>query len=107
MLGNGKGRLKNKLVCSFLCYEHIWDVISPALPYKWRQELGELSLVVPIPKGTRAKGLDVVVGKKKLSLGLKGQDKILDGELFKEIKVEDSTWTVGSSIAYNICSHEA
>jgi len=32
--------------------------------------------------------------KKKLSVGLKGQDSIMDGELCKEIKVEDSTWTV-------------
>jgi hypothetical protein len=66
-----------------------------ALPYKWRQELGEVDLVVPVPKGTRAKQLDIVIQKKKLSVGLKGQDKILDGELCKEIKVEDSTWTLG------------
>jgi hypothetical protein len=48
-----------------------------------------------VPKGTRAKDLNIVVEKKKLSVGLKGQDKILDGELCKEIKLEDSTWTVG------------
>jgi len=33
--------------------------------------------------------------KKKLSVGLKGKDPILDGELCKDIKIEDSTWTVG------------
>jgi hypothetical protein len=65
------------------------------LPYTWRQELGDLDLVVPVPKGTRARDLAIVIAKKKLSVGLKGKDKILDGELCQEIKLEDSTWTVG------------
>ena len=66
-----------------------------ALPYKWTQELGDVDVVVPVPVGTRGKDLAIVIQKKKLSVGLKGQDKILDGELCQEIKVEDSTWTVG------------
>ncbi|KAF9457451.1 nuclear movement protein nudC [Collybia nuda] len=65
-----------------------------ALPYTWTQELGELDVVIPVPKGTRAKDLVVVLQKKKLSVGLKGQDQILGGELCREIKVEDSTWTL-------------
>ncbi|RDB28616.1 Nuclear movement protein nudC [Hypsizygus marmoreus] len=68
-----------------------------ALPYTWSQELGEVDVVIPVPKGTRARDLVIVLQKKKLSVGLKGQDKILDGELCKEIKVEDSTWTVQDS----------
>lgn len=70
---------------------------SQALPYSWRQELVDVDLIVPIPKGTRAKGLDVVIAKKKLKVGLKGQEPILEGELSKEIKVDDSTWTIGTS----------
>lgn len=53
-----------------------------------------MDIVVPVPKGTRGKDLSVVIQKKKFSVGLKGQDKILDGELCKEIKVDDSTWTL-------------
>ncbi|KAG8219762.1 nuclear movement protein nudC [Butyriboletus roseoflavus] len=64
------------------------------LPYTWRQELGEVDIVVPVPKPTRAKDLAITIQKKKLSVGLKGKDNILDGELCKEIKVEDSTWTL-------------
>jgi CS domain len=64
------------------------------LPYTWRQELGEVDVVVPVPLGTRGKDLQVVMEKKKLSVGLKGKDKILDGVLCKDIKVEDSTWTL-------------
>jgi len=64
--------------------------------------LGELDLVVPVPKGTRGKQLDIVIQKKKLSVGVKGHDKILDGELCKEIKVEDSTWTLEDQEAVHI-----
>jgi len=65
-----------------------------ALPYQWRQELGDVDVTVPVPKGTRAKDLVVKISKKALSVGLKGQEKILEGELCKDIKVEDSTWTL-------------
>jgi len=65
-----------------------------ALPYSWTQELGELDITVPVPQGTRGADLAVVIQKKKLRLALKGSDPILDGELCKEIKVEDSTWTI-------------
>jgi hypothetical protein len=47
-----------------------------------------------VPQGTRGKDLHVVINKKKLNLGLKGHEPIMAGELCKEIKVEDSTWTV-------------
>ena len=39
--------------------------------------------------------MNVKILKKKLSVGLKGKEPILDGELCKEIKIEESTWTVG------------
>ncbi|KAK0478210.1 nuclear movement protein nudC [Armillaria novae-zelandiae] len=72
------------------------------LPYTWTQELTELDLVVPVPKGTRARDLLVVIQKKKLSVGLKGKEKILDGELCKEIKVDDSTWTLQDNEAVHV-----
>ncbi|KAL5519064.1 hypothetical protein ACEPAH_747 [Sanghuangporus vaninii] len=65
-----------------------------ALPYRWQQQLGDVDITVPVPKGTRARDLNVVIGKKKLTVGLKGREPIMDGELCKEIKVEDSTWTL-------------
>ncbi|KAI6136594.1 nuclear movement protein nudC [Pisolithus sp. B1] len=54
-----------------------------ALPYRWTQELGDVDITVPVPKGTRGRDLVVVIQKKKLS-----------ADLCKEIKVEDSTWTL-------------
>jgi len=50
--------------------------------------------VVPVPKGTRARDLVVVISKKKLSVGFKGKEPILVGDLCQDIKVEDSTWTL-------------
>ncbi|KAG5724656.1 hypothetical protein E4T56_gene3695 [Termitomyces sp. T112] len=65
-----------------------------ALPYKWTQLLGEVDITVPVPNGTKARDLVVAISKKKLSVGLKGKEKILDGELCMDVKVEESTWTL-------------
>ncbi|KAH9837201.1 nuclear movement protein nudC [Rhodofomes roseus] len=73
-----------------------------ALPYKWRQELGEVDFVVPVPKGTRGRDLNIVLHKKKLSVGFKGKEPIMAGELCKEIKVEDSTWTLEDQEAVHV-----
>ncbi len=38
----------------------------------------QVSVSVPVPPGTKAKALDVVVGKTRLKVGLKGQPPIID-----------------------------
>jgi len=73
-----------------------------ALPYRWKQELGEVDIIVPVPKGTRGKDVLVVIQKQKLSVGLKGQDKIMEGQLCREIKVDESTWTIQDQEAIHI-----
>ncbi|KAF8272902.1 nuclear movement protein nudC [Lactarius quietus] len=65
-----------------------------ALPYSWKQTLPDVDVVVPVPKGTRARDLMVVIKKKKLTVGLKGKDPIMAGDLCQDIKVEESTWTL-------------
>ncbi|KAI0735083.1 nuclear movement protein nudC [Earliella scabrosa] len=65
-----------------------------ALPYRWAQQLGDVDITVPVPKGTRARDLNVVIQKKKLSVGFKGKEPIMAGELCKEIKLDESTWTL-------------
>ena len=63
--------------------------------YKWSQTLEEVTINVPLPDGTEARNLDVKMQSKKLSIGIKGQpNKIIDGELPKKIKVDDSLWSV-------------
>lgn len=63
--------------------------------------------MVPVPKGTRARDLSVVIQKKKLSVGLKGQEPILAGELCKEIKLDDSTWTLSKLLSTLLTSQSA
>lgn len=69
-------------------------MIMSALPYTWKQQLAEVDIEVPVPKGTRGKDLNVIIQRKKLSVGLKGQEPIMSGELCKDIKIEESTWTI-------------
>ncbi|KZT30595.1 CS-domain-containing protein [Neolentinus lepideus HHB14362 ss-1] len=73
-----------------------------ALPYTWKQELGEVDIVILVPKGTRARDVIVAITKNELSMGLKGKDRIMDGQLCKEIKVEESTWTIEDQSAVHI-----
>lgn len=62
--------------------------------YRWTQTLSEIELRVPIPRNLKIKARDVVIDfeKKHLKLGLKGFPPIIDGELYNNIKVEESCW---------------
>ncbi|KAH9440461.1 hypothetical protein Pst134EB_031073 [Puccinia striiformis f. sp. tritici] len=64
------------------------------LPFTWKQTLQDLTLNIPVPPGTKARDLVVEIKKTKLKVGLKGKEPILDGTLCKEIKQEESTWTL-------------
>jgi len=69
-------------------------VEQAALPYKWTQTLEYVDLVIPVPPGTRARDLLVKIDRKKLTAGLKGKEPFISGELFKDVKVDDSTWSL-------------
>ncbi len=65
--------------------------------YKWAQTLEELTVYIALPDLTAAKQLDVKIQSKKLVVAIKGQpDKIIDGELNKKVKTDDSFWSVES-----------
>ncbi|SNX84337.1 probable nudC protein [Melanopsichium pennsylvanicum] len=65
-----------------------------ALPYTWKQQLDAVQVSIPVPSGTKGRDLVVELKKRKIRVGLKGKVAILDGELAKDIKEEDSTWTI-------------
>ncbi|KTW30496.1 uncharacterized protein T551_01779 [Pneumocystis jirovecii RU7] len=63
--------------------------------YQWMQTLGELEVRLPVPHGTRGRDLDVVLEKKKIKVSLRKGELLLEGELSREIKIEESAWTLG------------
>ncbi|TKY85737.1 hypothetical protein EX895_005277 [Sporisorium graminicola] len=65
-----------------------------ALPYTWKQQLDIVEISVPVPQGTKSRDLTIELKKRKIKVALKGKDAILEGELAKDIKEEDSTWTI-------------
>lgn len=62
--------------------------------YRWTQNLGDVTVEVPVPEGTRGKMCTVVIKKQGIVVGLKGADPILEGKLYSPINMEDSTWSI-------------
>ncbi|OLL24038.1 Nuclear movement protein nudC [Neolecta irregularis DAH-3] len=65
-----------------------------ALPYKWNQTLADVDITASVPSGTRGKQLNIEIKKRSISVGPSGQTPILSGNLFADIKVEESTWSI-------------
>lgn len=70
--------------------------------YSWTQTLSEVYTTIPVPKGTKSRGLTVDIKKKRLFVGLKGQTPILDGELYEAVKTEDCFWSIEDGNSVNI-----
>ncbi len=64
-----------------------------ALPYVWRQTLGDVDVTFQVPQGTRGRDLKISIGSQKLSVIL-GKEELAVGTLSAPIRADDSTWTL-------------
>ncbi|PIA64530.1 hypothetical protein AQUCO_00100186v1 [Aquilegia coerulea] len=62
--------------------------------YSWTQTLHEATISVPLPLGTTSRFVVCDIKKDRVTIGLKGQPPIVDGQLFGSIKVNDSFWSI-------------
>ncbi|XP_008549191.1 nuclear migration protein nudC [Microplitis demolitor] len=64
--------------------------------YRWTQTLQEVEVRVPLKVNfvARPKDVKVVITKKHLTCGIKGQPPIIDGDFPHEVKLEESTWVI-------------
>eukprot|EP01047_Picozoa_sp_COSAG01_P090225 COSAG01_NODE_22122_length_870_cov_47.202335_2_plen_79_part_00 len=47
-----------------------------------------------LPKGTRARDVDILFKPSHLLVGMKGQPPIIDGDLPERVLVDDCTWNL-------------
>jgi CS domain len=60
--------------------------------YSWTQSLAELTIVIPVPLGTRGRNCDVSISNRKLRAGVQGLAAVLDGPLEHEVVVDECYW---------------
>lgn len=66
-----------------------------SLPYKWTQDLDHVAVTYEIEGGTRAKNLDVSIKRSSLKVVRKDtKETLLEGEFPREVKLDDSTWSL-------------
>lgn len=62
--------------------------------YSWTQTLQEVTVRVPVPKGTKGRFVVCDIKKNHLKVGLKGQPPVIEGELFQTVKPDDCYWSL-------------
>ncbi|KAJ0101387.1 hypothetical protein Patl1_05142 [Pistacia atlantica] len=62
--------------------------------HSWTQTLQELTIIIPVPNGTKSRSVVCEIKKNHLKVGLKGQPPIIDGELSQSIKPDDCYWSI-------------
>ncbi|WCJ36836.1 Nuclear migration protein nudC [Euphorbia peplus] len=76
--------------------------------YSWTQTLEEVSVIIPVPSGTKSRFVVCDIKKNHLKVGLKGQPPIIEGELHKPIKADDCYWSIedGNTISVLLTKHD-
>lgn len=76
--------------------------------YAWSQSISEVTMQIPIPEGTTAKDILVIIKAKHFTVHLKKDPKpIIDGDLQERVKVEDSFWSIEDKKYLNVTFEKA
>jgi hypothetical protein len=70
--------------------------------YSWTQQLPEVNIIITVSQGTKSRSVVCDIKKDRLKVGLKGQPPIIDGELYKPVKVDDCFWSIEDGKSLNI-----
>ncbi|KAK3726453.1 hypothetical protein RRG08_005058 [Elysia crispata] len=64
--------------------------------YSWTQTLQEVEIRIPFKVNFPLKGKDLAVNieKRKINVALKGQPPVLEGTMYNDVKVDESTWCI-------------
>jgi len=62
--------------------------------YIWTQVLSDVMVTVPIKAGLRSRDLVVKIDPTTLTVGVKGQSPIIQGDLCDKIDATNATWTL-------------
>ena len=92
--------LNNSALHLIALHQNLWptSAVASALPYRWTQTLQDVTVSIPVRPGSKSRDLIVEIKQKRVKVAVKadGPDGVLlDGELPHEVKVDDSTWTLG------------
>eukprot|EP01066_Platyproteum_vivax_P020380 Platyproteum_vivax@DN8282_c0_g1_i1.p1 len=70
--------------------------------YVWTQTLGTVDIYIPLGKSVVGKDCRVEITPTSLKVGLKGAEFIIDGELHKRVKTDDSMWMLDAKTSIHI-----
>mmetsp|Transcript_6690 Transcript_6690/g.9078 ORF Transcript_6690/g.9078 Transcript_6690/m.9078 type:complete len:321 (-) Transcript_6690:187-1149(-) len=75
--------------------------------YSWTQTLGDVSINVPVPAGTKSKMMDISIKKKHITIAMKGEEPLLEGELSETVLVDDCFWSIADNKTVEIFLQKA
>merc|ERR1711988_1381430 len=65
------------------------------IPYRWHQTLEEVTIIIPVPPGTRGRNVECNIKQDLIQIKLKDSDKwIVNGKPYKTVKKSECFWTI-------------
>lgn len=75
--------------------------------YSWTQTLSEVSITIPVPKGTKGSMCSISISRSALKAGLKNAPAFLDGLLYAPVVVDECLWNISDGSLIEITLQKA